>query len=88
MLRIIPLTLILVAPVYADVFSCVQADGQTILQSRPCKKDVRRLTRRPTTPRPEDMEFTNSKGQQCRFVPPSYVKLVCKEGIEEAHEKK
>ena len=88
MLRIIPLTLMLVAPAYADVFSCVQADGRTVLQSRPCKEDVRRLTRRPTTPRPEDMEFTNSKGQQCRFVPPSYVKLMCKERTEQPHVEK
>jgi hypothetical protein len=78
----------LVAPAYADVFSCVQPDGRTILQSRPCKKDVKRLTRRPTTPRPEGMEFTNNKGQRCKFAPPSYVKLVCEEGIEEAHKKK
>ena len=88
MLRIIPLTLALVAPAYADVFSCVQPDGRTILQSRPCKKDEKRLTRRPTTPRPEGMEFTNNKGQHCKFVPPSYVKLVCGERIEQPREEK
>jgi hypothetical protein len=31
------------------------------------------------------MEFTNNKGQHCRFVPPSYVKLVCEERIEQQH---
>ena len=88
MLRIIPLTLVLVAPAYADVFSCAQPDGRTILQSRPCKKDVRPLSRRPATHRPEDMEFTNNKGQHCKFVPPSYVKLVCEERIGQPHEEK
>jgi hypothetical protein len=87
-LRIIPLTLVLVAPAYADVFSCVQPDGRTILQSRPCKKDAKRPTTRPTTPRPEDMEFTNNKGQHCKFVPPSYVKLMCDDRTEQTHEEK
>ena len=31
------------------------------------------------------MKFTNNEGQQCRFVPPSYVKLVCEEGIEQSN---
>jgi hypothetical protein len=31
------------------------------------------------------MKFTNNKGQHCRFVPPSDVKLVCEEGIEQPH---
>ena len=86
MLRIIALSLVLFSPAYADVFSCVQPDGRTGLQSRPCKsKVVRSLPRRPATHRPEDMEFTNNKGQHCRFVPPSYVKLVCEERIEQPH---
>ena len=89
MLRIIPLTLVLVTPAYADVFSCAQPDGRTILQSTPCKrKDVRPLSRRPATHRPEGMEFTNNKGQHCKFVPPSYVKLVCGERIEQPREQK
>ena len=84
MLRIIPLTLVLVAPAYADVFSCVQPEGRTVLQSRPCKRqDVRSPRRQSATHRPEDIEFTNNKGQHCRFVPPSYVKLVCGERIEQ-----
>ena len=83
MLRIIPLTLVLVARAYADVFSCAQPDGRTVLQSRPCKKqDVRSPRRQSATHRPEGMEFTDNKGEHCRFVPPSYVKLVCAEGIE------
>ena len=40
MLRIIALPLMLVTPTYADVFSCVQPDGRTVLQSRPCKSKV------------------------------------------------
>ena len=87
MLRIIALALVLVTPAYADVFSCVQSDGRTLLQSKPCQSHWP-SARRPATHRPEDMKFTNNKGQQCRFVPPSYVKLVCEEGIEEPHEKK
>jgi len=84
MLRIIALSLVLISPAYADVFSCVQPDGRTVLQSRPCKsKVVRSLPRRPAAHRPEDIEFTNNKGQHCRFVPPSFVKLVCAEGIEQ-----
>jgi hypothetical protein len=85
MLRIISLTLVLVAPTYADVFSCVQPEGRTVLQSRPCKRqDVRPPRRQSATHPPEDLEFTNNKGQHCRFVPPSYVKLVCEEGFDEA----
>jgi hypothetical protein len=88
MLRIIALSLVLISPAYADVFSCVQPDGRTVLQSRPCKcKVVRSLPGRPATHRPEEMEFTNNKGQHCRVVPPSYVKLVCEERIEEPHVK-
>ncbi len=37
---------------------------------------------------PEDMEFINNKGQHCRFVPPSYVKLACEEKFEQPHEEK
>ena len=34
MLKIIALSLVLVAPAYADVFSCMQRDGRTVLQSK------------------------------------------------------
>jgi hypothetical protein len=89
MLRIIPLTLVLVAPAYADVFSCAQPDGRTVLQSRPCKRqDVRSPPRQSATHRPEAMEFTNNKGQHCKFLPPSYVKLICEERTEQPHEEK
>ena len=86
MLKIIELSLVLVSPAYADVFSCAQRDGRTVLQSKPCKNHYVARTfltsdSRAVTPEPEDMKFTNNKGQQCRFVPPHYVKLVCEEGI-------
>jgi hypothetical protein len=87
MLRIIPLTLALVAPAYADVFSCAQPDGRTVLQSRPCKRqEVGSPRLKSAAHRPEGMEFTNNKGQHCRFVPPSYVKRVCGERIERPRE--
>ena len=86
MLKIIALSLMLVGPAHANVFSCVQSDGRTVLQSKPCKKHhvARTLPAsdsQAVTPRPEDMKFTNNKGQQCRFLPPHYVKLACEEGI-------
>ena len=84
MLRIIALSLVLISPAYADVFSCVRSDGRTVLQSSPCKSNVvRSLPRRPATQRPEDMQFVNNKGQHCKFVAPSYVKLACEERIEQ-----
>jgi hypothetical protein len=85
MLKIIALSLVLVSPAYVDVFSCVQRAGRTVLQSMPCKnhhvaRTLPTSDSRAVTPRPEDMKFTNNKGQQCRFEPPHYVKLVCEEG--------
>ena len=85
MLKIIALSLALASPAYGDVFSCAQHNGRTVLQSKPCMNRVARTLptsdSRAVTPRPDDLKFTNSKGQQCRFVPPHYVKLVCEEGI-------